>query len=178
MVKIIKKILKSSSGLTLTEVTIALTVFSIFISSFLISQGYNISSSSMIREELTLQRLCEQVINQITISPPKLKLELTLSPNTKSFEDDYSNYEYTIEYRELKLPDLYKLTSFEDGEEEDDEESGGGGVQEKVFKELKKYIEKAIWQVIVTVRNKETKFEYSLSTWLRNNDAKIKIKLQ
>jgi hypothetical protein len=44
-----------------------------------------------------------------------------------------------------------------------------------VFEELKKNIEKIVWQARVTVTNKETKYSYSLSTWLTNYNEKIQI---
>ena len=65
-------------GFSLLEVMIAMTVFSVFVAVYVTSQGYNISDSTLMREELMLQTLCENKINEIIISPPELRDSLTL----------------------------------------------------------------------------------------------------
>ena len=51
------------------------------------------------------------------------------------------------------------------------------GLEKMVFEELKKNIEKIVWQARVTVTNKETKYSYSLATWLTNYNEKIQLNL-
>jgi len=48
-------------------------------------------------------------------------------------------------------------------------------LEKMVFDELKKNIEKIVWQAKVTVTNKETKYSYSLATWLTNYNERIQL---
>jgi hypothetical protein len=48
-------------------------------------------------------------------------------------------------------------------------------LEKMVFDELKKNIEKIVWQARVTVTNKETKYSYSLATWLTNYNERIQL---
>ncbi len=152
------------------EVMIAITLFATFIAVFVLSHGQNLSDSRLIREDVFLQQLCENRLNELIINPPEFKESLTLMPEKKSYEKD-GNYEFQIEYKKFKIPDLNKIT----GKEEDEEEGMNSGIQSSLYKKVQESLEKIIWQVKVTVTNKSTKYSYSLSTWLYNYKAEISI---
>ena len=169
-----KLISQNQSGFTLTEVMIALFIFAVFSTNFIVGQGSNIASSAQMREELILQNLCEEALNEIILNPPAFREALTLSKETKQFEKDgFENYEYIIEFRKLELPNLAQIKGQDESESEEGDNKSS--VTTKVFDQLKKNIEKMIWQIIVTTRNKETGLEFTLSTWLTNEKAKVQI---
>jgi len=163
------------NGFALIELLIALTVFSLFIASYVTIQGYNITDSSNIREELRLKDLAQKKINEIITSPPRFTLALTLSKETKTFEED-ANYEYVLEYKKMSIPDYTKIMAAK-GEEENKEsgENQEASLMKKKFKEIKENLEEMIWQVQVTVKNKTTGYQFILSAWLLNEDHKVKI---
>ncbi len=132
----------------------------------------------MIQEELTLQNLCESKLNEIILNPPRFEKSLTLMEETKSFENDYSNYEFSIKYEQMHMPDLSEISSSgKSGESDDGGDDKDAMVQKKVLKEISKNLDEMIWQVRVRVRNKSSGYNYELSTWLRNYEAKPKINI-
>ena len=157
-------------GFSLLEVLIAITIFSIFLSVYVISQGQNLSDSARLREDLILRRLAEDVINQIILSPPNFSSALTLAPETKKFEDEYEDYEYTVEYKKIELPNINELSPAS-------EEKGGANlsVQDKAYEQMKENVEKMLWQVAVTVKKISDDDIYTVSTWIRNRKGRIKI---
>lgn len=182
--------LKNEQGFSLIEVTIAITLFAFFVTAFLTSQGYNVQDSALSQEQITLQILCERKMNELYLNPPKFTNVTSNMKETKAFEDrDYSNYEWTLEIKKLTVPDFAQLFSGEKGsttEEAQDSYDGkyfdnsqklnrNATVEKIIFQELKRNIEKVLWQARITVTNKETKLNYSLSTFLTNYDEKIQI---
>lgn len=178
------------SGFSLIEVLIAITLFAFFVVAFLTAQGYNVSDSALSEEQLILQQLCERKINELYLDPPKFQ-NLTTGglKETKKFEEkDLSNYEYTLEIKKLSVPDFAQLFGQKDGVSEEGKDAYDGdylnqnngsqrnaGLEKMVFEELRKNIEKIVWQARVTVTNKETKYTYSLSTWLTNYNEQIQL---
>jgi prepilin-type N-terminal cleavage/methylation domain-containing protein len=186
------KSLKSfyQTGFSLIEVLIAITLFAFFVTAFLTSQGYNVSDSQLSEEQLMLQNLCERKINELFLDPPKFQNILGTLKETKTFEEkDLSNFEYTLEIKKLTIPDFAQLFGQKGNVSEEAQDAYEGdymnqssssskrnsGLEKMVFEELKKNIEKIVWQARVTVTNKETKYSYSLSTWLTNYNEKIQI---
>jgi len=160
-------------GLSLIEVMMALTLFAVFISGYMVSQGSNITDSMNMREEATLHDLCEQKIQEILINPPDLTDGLTVTKEVKTFESD-DRYQYEIQYKKVKFPDLRQITGRDDS-------AGGEATAENsqlenlVYQNFSKNMEILIWQLEVTVRNKETNFFYTLSTWLLNPKGKVQL---
>ncbi|MFY7992238.1 MAG: type IV pilus modification PilV family protein [Bacteriovoracaceae bacterium] len=180
-------------GFSLLEVMIALTLFSIFIASYLVSQGYNVSDSALNEEQLMLQQLCEVKLNELYINPPKFT-NVTASgiKETKKFEEsEYSNYEYTVEIKKIELPDFGQLlgskgnASDEMTEQSEDNDyyndankaQRNSSTEKMVFDTLKKNIERIIWQARITVTNKETKYSYALSTYLTNYNEQVQLQI-
>jgi len=168
-----------NSGFTLLEMMLALTVFSVFLTAFLTSQGGNLTDSINMEEETILHNLCLNKINELIIDHPKLTESLTLSKETKSFEEKgFENYQYTIEYKKLEIPVEAMMGGGDDENADAPEQNAANKLfQDKIMKQFKENMERLIWQLVVTVENKETGFSYSLSTWLDNPEAPIKVSL-
>ncbi len=164
-----KKIINSQSGFSLLEVLIATTIFAVFAVAFVVTQGSNVTEGNQMREEMKLRSLAEQKINEIIANPPEFKDALTISKEQKTFETD-ANYEYILEWFKLEFPDASKMGGGEGGGGDDD-----SGINAIVAKKVKDNMEKLLWQVRLTVRNKETKFTYTLSTWLHNTKAEVRL---
>lgn len=176
-------------GFSLIEVLIAITLFAFFVTAFLTAQGYNVSDSELSEQQLVLQQLCERKINELYLDPPKFQNISTELKETKKFdENELAAFEYTLEIKKLTIPDFAQLFGQKDGVSEDGQNAYEGNyldegnknkrnsaLEKLVFEELKKNIEKMVWQARVTVTNKETKYSYSLSTWLTNYNEKIQL---
>ncbi|MGE3610062.1 MAG: prepilin-type N-terminal cleavage/methylation domain-containing protein [Bacteriovoracaceae bacterium] len=179
------------AGFSLLEVMIAITLFAFFITAFLTSSGYNVSDSQLSEEQITLQMLCERKINELYLDPPKFTNVTNNLKETKTFEDkNFSNYEYTLELKKLTIPDFAELFGQKDAASDEAKKGYEGdyynentkgqrnaNLEKMVFEELKKNIERIIWQARVTVTNKETKYNYSLSTYLTNYNEKIQLNI-
>lgn len=184
------KVLKEK-GFSLVEVMIAITLFAFFITAFLTSQGYNVTDAALSEEQLTLQQLCEKKINELILNPPKFSNATANLKETKTFEEkDYSGYEYTTELKPLIIPDFGQLFAQKDAATKDAKDDYSGNyfndstkssrnstVEKMVFDELKKNIEKVVWQARITVTNKETKYSYSLSTLITNTNERIQLNI-
>lgn len=162
----------SRGGFALVELMIALFLFSIFIAVFATSQGYNLADSELLKEEILLKQLTENKLNELILSPPKtFSKSLTIGGGTVKAIEGFDNYESKVTYKEFFIPDFNKITGQQAGEDGADQ-----GIQSKIFTKVKENLEKILWQVEVTVRNKETDFSYSLSTWLYDHKAKLDVK--
>ncbi len=178
-------------GFSLIEVTVAITIFAFFATAFLASQGYNVQDSILSQEQLTLQLLAEREINKLVIDPPKFNNVTANSKETKKFEEsEYKDYEYTLEMKKLTIPDFAQLFAQKGGATKEGEEAYDGdyynknqqggaarntSVEKMIFEEMKKNIEKMIWQARITVTNKETKYSFTLSTFLTNYNEKVQL---
>ena len=181
----------NQTGFSLIEVLIAITLFAFFVTAFLTAQGYNVSDSALSEEQLMLQQLCERKINELYLDPPKFQNMAQGLKETKTFEEDaLKGFEYTLEVKKLTIPDFAQLFGQKGGVSEEGKDAYEGdylndsnaskrnsGMEKMVFEELKKNIEKIVWQARVTVTNKETKYSYSLATWLTNYNEKIQLNI-
>ncbi len=160
-------------GFSLIEVLIAIAIFSVFSVSFVTGLGYNLVDSGSLKDEMILKDLCESKINEIVINPPEYKDSLTLSKETKSFEK-FPNYTYTIQYKKIPIPDISKISG---GKQDDasEENQNEAQLKKRIFKTFKENMEKMIWQVEVTVKNKSSERSFTLSAWLQNSAAEVKI---
>lgn len=182
------------SGFTLVEVMIAVTLFAIFASAFLVSQGYNVSDSALSEEQLKLHTLCERKMNEAMINPPKFTNALQNTKETKAFEEkEFDNYSYTTEWKKLKVPDFAKIfmaqgqnaqagdanDASDDNKYLDDNTKGNrnSSLETMIFDKLKENLERMIWEVRITVTNKDTKYSYVLSRWVTNYDEPVQLNL-
>jgi prepilin-type N-terminal cleavage/methylation domain-containing protein len=179
------------SGFSLLEVMIAITLFAFFITAFLTSQGYNISDSVLSEQQITLQTLAERKINELHLEPPTFSNATENLKETKRFEEkEFENFEYTLEIKKLTIPDFGQLFSQKNALSGDAQDSYEGdyyndnnmngrntNLEKLVFDELKKNIEKIIWQARVTVTNKESNYSFTLSTYLTNYNENIQLNI-
>ena len=174
-----KMILRNAKGFTLLEVMIALTIFAVFAVMFVAGQGGNLADSMQMREESLLRILCLNKINEVLNDPPEFNDQLIISKEQKSFED-YPDYEYVLEFKKLKIPDLTKITGKDEGSSEAESEDEDGAAKSAtatnatILKSIKDNLENMVWQIRVTVKNKKTGFFYVLSAWPYNKNAKVK----
>jgi Tfp pilus assembly protein PilV len=174
-------------GFSLLEVMIALTLFAFFLTAFLAAQGYNVSDSILNQEQLTLQSLAERKMNELIIDPPKFTNADKNKKETKTFEEtEYQGYSYTVELKPLTIPDFAQLFSQKNAvsDEAKDDYQGNyyndsqkgkrnSSLETMIFEELKKNVERILWQARITVTNKETGYSYSLSTYVTNYNEKV-----
>jgi prepilin-type N-terminal cleavage/methylation domain-containing protein len=178
-------------GFSLLEVMIAITLFAFFVTAYLTAQGYNVEDSRLSEEQLILQHLAERKINELVLDPPKFSNATADLKETKSFEEsEFNNYEYTLEMKKLTVPDFAQLFAQKDGSSEEAKDSSENdyfsegtknqrnqALEKMVFEELRKNIERVLWQVRVTVTNKETKYNFTLSTFITNYNEKIQLNI-
>jgi prepilin-type N-terminal cleavage/methylation domain-containing protein len=181
--------IKNESGFSLLEVMIAITLFAFFITAYLTGTGYNVEDSRLSEEQLILQSLAERRINELILDPPKFTNAQADIKETKQFEDkEFSNYEYTLEMKKLTIPDFAQLFAQKGASTEEAKEDLQGNyyaegsksqrndaMEKMVFEELRKNIERILWQVRVTVTNKETKYSFTLSTFITNYNEKVQL---
>ena len=183
------RLIRNNKGFSLLEVMIAITLFAFFVTAYLTSQGYNVEDSRLSEEQLILQQLAERKINELILDPPKFSNATANLKETKTFEEsDFKNYEYTLEIKKVTIPDFAQLFAQKDATTEDGRESYEGdyfnegtkkqrnqALEKMVFEELRKNIEKILWQTRVTIRNKETNYTFTLSTFITNYNEKIQL---
>ncbi|MDD4973571.1 MAG: prepilin-type N-terminal cleavage/methylation domain-containing protein [Bacteriovorax sp.] len=170
----LKNLLSSQNGFTLMEVMIAIAIFTVFASVFVTGTGYNLLDSSKLKEELLMKDFAENKINEIIVNPPELRDALTLSKETKDVEAN-TDYQTTVEFKKFFVPDMNKMTANDSLEGKDKEDSPQAQMEKRIFKVFKENMEKMIWQVEVTVKNKSNDSTFRLSTWLYNQNADVQI---
>ena len=170
------------------EVMIAITLFAFFITAFMTSQGNNVSDSIRNKEQLILQSLAERKINELILNPPKFTNADDNKKETRTFEEtEYQGYQYTLELKRLVLPDFGQLMA----QKNTGDEAAGGGendytddanrsnrnaqLEKMIFDEMKRNVERILWQARVTVTNKETKYSFILSTYLTNHNERVQL---
>ncbi len=183
--------IKNQQGFSLLEVMIAITLFAFFATAYLTGQGYNVEDSRLSEEQLVLQQLAERKINELVLDPPKFTNATANFKETKTFdESEYKNYEYTMEIKKLTIPDFAQLFAQKGAASDEAQDANDGdyfaegtknqrnqALEKLVFEELKKNIERVLWQARVTITNKETKYNFTLSTFLTNYNEKIQLNI-
>lgn len=183
--------INNNKGFSLLEVMIAITLFAFFVTAYLTSQGYNVEDSRLSEEQLILQQLAERKINELILDPPKFSNATANTLETKTFEEsEFKNYEYTLEIKRLTIPDFAQLFAQKENTTDDARDAydgdyfndatksqRNGNLEKLVFTELKKNIENILWQARVTVRNKETKYNFTLSTFLTNHNERVQLNI-
>lgn len=170
-------ILDNQNGFTLVEVMIALTLFAVFTTVFIMSQATNQNNSALMSEDIKMHSLAEMKMNEIQLDPPRFTNATDNTKESKNFDiEGYKNYKYIIEYKKLKIPNINELTG-KDEKDDPNRESRNNAIKKTVFKKLKENMERMIWQVKVTVINTETDgdYAYELTSWITNREAKIDI---
>lgn len=175
--QVIPKLLKGNqSGFTLMEVMIAISIFAVFATVFVTGMGYNLMDSSKLKENILLKDLCENKINDLITNPPTLQDSLTLTKEIKDIEGN-AGYQSIVEFKKFTVPDVTKImgSTSEDGAAQSEDESQEAQMQKRIFSVYKENMEKMIWQIEVTVKNKSSGESFSLSSWIYNQGADVKI---
>lgn len=154
------------SGFTLIEVMIALAIFGVFIVAYVSGQGGNLLDSTSMREEQRLFTLANNKLSEIINDPPEFSESLTSNIDTKTFEDN-ENYEWSVEFKKFEIPEFAAASGQEEVPAEQE-------TQSRIYSRIKENLEKMLWQIRVTVKNKETGQTSSLSTWLQNDKATVR----
>ncbi|MBC7540922.1 MAG: prepilin-type N-terminal cleavage/methylation domain-containing protein [Bacteriovorax sp.] len=169
-----KNLLSNQSGFTLMEVMIAIAIFTVFASVFVTGQGYNLIDSGKLTEEMLMKDFAENKINEIIVNPPELRDALTMTKETKDVEAN-TDYQTTVEFKKFFVPDMNQVTADDTLEGKEKENSPQAQMEKRIFKVFKDNMEKMIWQVEVTVKNKTNDSTFRLSTWLYNQNADVQI---
>ena len=164
------KELNNNKGFTLIEIMIAISIFAVFVVVYITGQGSNVLDSINMKEEVKLSTLAQNKLNEVILDPPEYRETLTSNKETKTFEAD-TNYEYSIEFKRFEIPTFEQMTG---ADEQDQEQESQNAVQKNLFNQIKQNLELIIWQVEITVSNKETKDSYTISTWLENQAAIVR----
>ena len=153
-------------GFTLIEVMIALAIFGVFITAFVSGQGGNLLDSTAMREEQILFTLANNKLSEVILNPPEFSENLTSNIDTKTFEEQ-ENYEWSVEFKKFEIPEYAAATGQEEVPQDQE-------LQSRIYARVKENLEKMLWQVQVTVKNKATGQTSSLSTWLQNEKATVR----
>ena len=173
-----KKLTQDKNGFALVEVMIALLIFSVFAVGIISIQSSNVTSSTMLAEDLNLHNLAELKMNEILISDIKFTNATENDPETGEFEiEGYENYKFTVEFKKIEIPDLQAIMGKQEKDDPYGESSNNDALQKTIFDNIKKNIEKILWQVKVIVTNKDTGQEYELNSWIKNKQEKVEIKI-
>jgi len=156
------KVNLKTQGFSLIEVMIAMAIFAVFVVSFITGQSYNVLQSSNMRTDIEISELAKLKINEILINLPDLKETIgSTSSHTKEYKE-YPGYQYSLVIKKMEIPNYQKLQS-------NKEEDASKKIQAVIFNQIKKNIEKLVWQLELTITRKETSEKYTLSTWVYNH---------
>ncbi len=161
--------------MTLIEVAIATTLFSIFALAFVSGQGSNVLDSVRMKQELYLKDLAELKLNEIILDPPKFEESLTETGKEEKPLEDFPGYKYVLEFKKLTLPDFAKLMGKgEEGEDNaGDEDPQLSQIQDKISATVIENMEKMVWQVSLTVIHEESQNSFEVNSWLHNHKAQV-----
>ena len=115
----------------------------------------------------------ENKINEVLAAPPELRHTLTLGKDEGVFDSD-NNYSYVVQFKSFTVPDLNKL---KEAKSDENPNPNKAMLEKAIANNFKENLEKLLWQLEVTVKEKDTGETLVLSTWLYNQDAKVQIKI-
>ncbi len=164
--------LGNQKGMNLIEVMIALAIFAIFVTAFMSGQGSNLRDSYMMKEEITMRTLAEEVINEIIVDPPELREALTLRPETRNFEHN-ANYSYSIEWSKFEIQNILNALTQGNNQDYDPEAVSRRQMQERINEQIASNLEQLVWQLMVTITDNTTGETFSISTLLYNQNAQV-----
>lgn len=163
----------NQKGLSLIEVMIALTIFATFSLAIISTQSFNIDSSVKMSSELLLHNFAEMKMNEALLGKREFTNATENDIDTGNIDiEGYKDYKFKIEYKKNKFPDFSQIMGKGEGEEENQDENAG--MKKMIFNKLKVQLEQLIWQITVTITNPDGE-EYSMSSWVTNSKAKIKL---
>lgn len=165
----------NAQGFSLFEILVAIIIFAYFSLSYVSIKFNNTNQRILANRKSILSQLCKNKFNEMIINPPHYEAALVLSPKTGDFSDiGYPDYTFKVEYKKFKLPDIRKILGKSGKEKES--EKGQQGFERIILDSMKENMERMIWQIRVSVKQKSFDNEMSLSAWV--NDPKQKITFQ
>ncbi len=173
----LRALIKSEEGMTLVEVTIAIFLFALFITAFMVGQGDNISDSISFKGDLLLKDIAEMKMNEVIINPPQDFRpgagKVDVNADKKKFEEieEYPDYRYAVQLFKVTIPDLEKIQ----GKPEEENPNQDQAMQKRIFDNFKRNMEELVWQIVVTVEHKPSGATYDLSTWYYNEAGRIQL---
>lgn len=168
------KKLNNQKGFTLVEVMIALAIFAVYATVMITTQTNNVDSSIRLKTDLTLHNLAELKMNEVLITQKEFTEASDNIPETGQFEvEGFKDYKFKVVYSKNEFPSFDQIIPKPEGEEEDTGENQTSAIEKKIFEKLKKNMESMIWQVSVTVIDPNDGSEYTLSSWVTNQKAKV-----
>lgn len=173
--KTLKNILKENKGMTLVEVTIAIFLFALFITAFMVGQGDNISDSISFKGDLLLKDIAEMKMSETLINPPQdfrpAQGKVKVAEEKKKFEDieEYPDYRYAVQLFKVTIPEYDKIV----GKPEEENPNQDQAMQRRIFDNFKRNMEQLVWQIVITVEHKPSGATYDLSTWYYNEAGRM-----
>lgn len=167
--------LKNESGMTLVEVTIAIFLFALFITAFMVGQGDNISDSIAFKGDLLLKDIAEMKMSETLINPPQdfrpSAGKVKVAEEKKKFEDieEYPDYRYAVQLFKVTIPEYEKITGKSEEENPDQDQA----MQKRIFDNFKRNMEQLVWQIVITVEHKPSGASHELSTWYYNEAGRM-----
>lgn len=164
---------KLAEGMSLLEVMIAMAIMAVFSTVFISGIGSNIFSSSEIRSDITIFELAQMKINEIIVTPPPLRETLlTETKDEKEFEE-FPGYFYSVLLQKITIPDYASFVET-DGSE-DIHPDKNSEIKQKIVETVVENMQKLIWQIEITITHRESNRSHTVSSWLYNNKAKLKL---
>lgn len=169
-----KKIIRNNEGMTLIEVTIAILLFSIFITAFMAGQGGNITDSMQLKGELLLKDIAEMKMNEVLINPPEdfrpVAGKVNVNEEKKKFEEiqEYPDYRFALQLMKVTIPEFEKITGATENNPNEDQ-----AIRKRIFDNFKRNMEQLVWQIVITVEHKPSGATYDLSTWYYNDAGRM-----
>lgn len=162
---------KGQLGFTLMEVMVAMTIFAIFATAFLTTQGNNIQTSGIVEEESVMHRLAERQLALAIIDPPQFTNATANTSKTNNIDvEGFKEYKYTLEYKKVEFP---SFENFIPQSEDPLQQDSNQAMKKRIFLKLKQNIERMLWQVRITITSPNLDVPYTLSTWITNQEAQI-----
>lgn len=168
-----QRIINTSQGFSLFEILVATIIFAYFSLSYTAIKFNNTNQSIIASRKNLLGQLCKNKLNEMMINPPKYETSLVLAPITGDFSDiNLPGYNYKVEYKKFKLPDIKKILG-KKNQNNDSENEKESSFERIILESMKENMEKMIWQIRVTVIQKEGNHEFSLSAWINDPTQKV-----
>ena len=161
----------AKSGMSLIEVMIALAIFAVFATAYSVGHNGSLATSANMQGDLKLKDLAEMQYNLTLLDPPDFSKPVAdVKKVTKSFKD-YPDYEYTMSYKQIFIPDITKILG-----EQDDPNDPERQNRKKIMQEFKDNMERLVWQISLEVRDKRNNATFLLSGWTYYAKGQVKFK--
>lgn len=161
--------LRSKKGFTLLETLLAMVILSTGI--LLLTNSWSGSFARMRKTQLIneVSALLERKMVEVESEYAGKPLESIPEEASDDFGEEYSNYSWRIESKELQVPDLSASLTAREG--------GANEMLIMVIRQLSEHLSKSVKEVKVTIIYKGAKkpLEYSATTYFVNHDRQLNV---